>query len=46
MNTSTSETKKGGEEYPDSWWHQVYVGVVAATILVIALLWAFSRYFS
>lgn len=34
------------EELPDSWWHKIYVAVIIATVVVIALLWAFSRYFS
>ena len=34
------------EELPDDWWHKVYVGVVVTTVVVISLLWAFSRYFS
>ena len=34
------------EELPDSWWYRVYFGVVINTMLVIAALWAFSRYFS
>ncbi|MDM7920878.1 MAG: hypothetical protein QUS14_01150 [Pyrinomonadaceae bacterium] len=34
------------EELPDSWWYKVYAGVVLNTVIVIALLWAFSRYFS
>lgn len=34
------------QELPDSWWYPIYVTVVATTILVIALLWAFTKYFS
>ena len=34
------------EEKPDSFWHRVYLAVVVTTILVIAALWAFSRYFA
>ena len=42
------ETTKAdpSEELPDEWWHKVYVAVMATTVAVIALLWAFSRYFS
>jgi hypothetical protein len=44
----TDETKQAAtpEELPDSWWHKVYAAVVVTTVAVIALLWAFSRYFS
>lgn len=34
------------EELPDDWWYRVYVGVIVTTVLVIAALWGFSRYFS
>lgn len=34
------------EELPDDWWHKVYVAVIVTTVVVISLLWAFSRYFS
>jgi uncharacterized BrkB/YihY/UPF0761 family membrane protein len=34
------------EELPDDWWYRVYLGVIITTVLVIAALWAFSRYFS
>lgn len=34
------------EEKPDSFWHRVYLAVVVTTVLVIAALWAFTRYFS
>jgi len=42
------ETKKAGpsEELPDEWWHKVYFAVIVTTVVVIASLWAFSRYFS
>jgi hypothetical protein len=33
-------------EYPDRWWYRVYAAVIAKTVLVIAVLWGFSRYFS
>ena len=44
-----SEENKPGieaEELPDEWWYRVYWAVIATTVLVLALLWAFSRYFS
>jgi hypothetical protein len=34
------------EEKPDAWWYRIYAAVIATTVLVIAALWAFSRYFS
>jgi hypothetical protein len=33
-------------EKPDSFWYKVYAAVVVVTIIVIALLWQFSRAFS
>lgn len=33
-------------EYPDEWWYRVYLGVLISNILVIAVLWTFSTYFS
>lgn len=32
-------------ERPDTFWNRVYVAVVAATVVVVTLLWVFSRYF-
>jgi len=42
------ETKKAkqSEELPDAWWHKVYAAVILTTVVVIALLWAFSINFS
>jgi hypothetical protein len=34
------------EEKPNSFWNRVYFAVVVTTILVIAALWTFTRYFS
>ena len=34
------------DEYPDRWWYRIYALVMAVTVVVIAALWAFSRYFS
>jgi hypothetical protein len=34
------------EELPDDWWHRVYLGVIVTTVVVISILWAFSRHFS
>ncbi|HEY8561307.1 MAG TPA: hypothetical protein VIL74_13100 [Pyrinomonadaceae bacterium] len=34
------------EELPDEWWHRVYLAVMIMTVLVIAALWGFTRYFS
>lgn len=33
-------------EKPDAFWRKVYVSVVITTVVVVTLLWAFSRYFS
>jgi hypothetical protein len=34
------------EEKSNAFWNRVYLAVVVTTVLVIAALWAFSRYFS
>lgn len=34
------------QEKPNEFWNRVYLTVVVTTILVIAVLWSFSRYFS
>lgn len=34
------------KELPDDWWHRVYLAVIVTTVLVIAALWSFTRYFS
>jgi hypothetical protein len=39
------ERKKPAAEKPDVFWNKVYLAFVLTTILVIAGLWAFSRYF-
>jgi len=31
---------------PDAFWRRVYIAVILFTVLVVTLLWAFSRYFS
>lgn len=36
----------GAGERPDSFWRRVYLAVGVVTVIVITLLWAFSRYFS
>lgn len=46
MNPEEIEHKTEVEELPDSWWYRVYFAVIITTILVISLLWAFSRYFA
>ncbi|MCW5958791.1 MAG: hypothetical protein KIS76_01440 [Pyrinomonadaceae bacterium] len=45
MNKEESEVKID-KELPDSWWYRVYAAVAVTTVIVIALLWAFSQYFS
>jgi uncharacterized BrkB/YihY/UPF0761 family membrane protein len=34
------------KDKPDPWWYRVYAGVILTTVVVIALLWLFSKYFS
>jgi len=34
------------QEKPNEFWNRVYFAVMITTVLVIAALWAFSRYFS
>jgi hypothetical protein len=34
------------QERPSTFWNRVYIAVVVTTIVVVTLLWAFSRYFS
>jgi hypothetical protein len=34
------------EERPSAFWNGVYVAVVATTVVVVTLLWAFSKYFA
>ena len=46
MGSHETTKADASEELPDEWWHKVYVGVMVTTVVVIALLWAFSRYFS
>jgi hypothetical protein len=46
MNTENLEPNEKVEELPDEWWHKVYLSVIVTTVLVLAALWAFSRYFS
>jgi len=46
MESENINQAEAVEELPDSWWYRVYFAVIITTILVIAGLWAFSRYFS
>ncbi len=46
MKTDNLKEADEVEELPDEWWHRVYYAVIVTTVLVIAALWAFSRYFS
>ncbi len=46
MKPEEIDYKTEAEELPDSWWYRVYFAVIITTILVISLLWAFSRYFA
>lgn len=40
------DEKQISEERPSKFWNRVYAAVVVTTIVVVTLLWAFSRYFS
>lgn len=47
MKESTVETPvEPKQERPDRWWYKTYAAVVVVTIVVIALLGAFTWYFS
>jgi hypothetical protein len=46
MNSHNTVLKEKPEELPDTWWYRVYAAVIVTTVLVISLLWAFSRYFT
>jgi hypothetical protein len=46
MGSHETTKAEPSEELPDEWWHKVYAAVIVTTVVVIALLWAFSRYFS
>lgn len=45
MRETRTETERELSE-EDARWHVVYVAVVVFTVLVIAALWFFSRWFS
>jgi len=32
-------------ERADAWWYRIYFAVIVFTMLVLALLWSFTRYF-
>jgi hypothetical protein len=34
------------DEKPSTFWNRIYLAVVGTTVVVITLLWAFSRYFA
>ena len=40
-----NETPDVPDERPESFWHRVYLAVIVTTVVVITLLWAFSRHF-
>jgi hypothetical protein len=46
MASEDEQEKTPSAEMPDEWWYRVYLAVIVTTVLVIAALWAFSRYFS
>lgn len=41
-----TDAKQPPPEKPTAFWNRVYIAVVITTIIVIALLWTFSRYFA
>lgn len=46
MHGSSKQDETERVELPDSWWYKVYAAVIVTTIVVITLLYAFSRYFA
>lgn len=46
MNEQTTKLDEPPVEKPDEWWYRIYFAVIVTTIVVIALLEAFSYYFS
>ncbi|MDQ3321062.1 MAG: hypothetical protein M3525_01200 [Acidobacteriota bacterium] len=46
MKTEDLNKIEAVEELPDAWWYRVYLAVIITTVLVIAALWTFTRYFS
>ena len=40
------DEKRIVQERPNAFWNRVYIAVVGTTVVVVTLLWAFSRYFS
>mgnify|MGYP001245882376 CR=1 FL=1 len=46
MSGHEIENQENVEELLDEWWYRVYLAVMITTVVVLALLWAFSRYFS
>ena len=46
MHTEEIKETEKVEELPDSWWYRIYLTVIITTVVVIAALGAFSRYFS
>ena len=46
MHIEEIKENENVEELPDSWWYRVYLTVIITTVVVIAALGTFSRYFS
>jgi hypothetical protein len=44
--TETKEKIEMRDERPGSFWRRVYIAVILNTVVVVTLLWAFSRFFS
>jgi hypothetical protein len=46
VHSEETKPENAAEELPDEWWYRVYLAVIVATVIVLGLLWTFSRYFS
>ncbi|HMU32239.1 MAG: hypothetical protein JSS77_15795 [Acidobacteria bacterium] len=46
MKDHTTKPDEPPVERPDEWWYRIYFAVIVTTVAVIALLEAFSYYFS
>ena len=42
---TAGDENRARREKPSSFWARVYVSVIVVNIIVIVMLWAFSRYF-
>jgi hypothetical protein len=46
MSETSKQETEPVDDYPDSWWYRVYLGVFVSAIVVMALLSWFTNYFS